>query len=128
MQRLKDENQFVQKAAEQCLLTLSRLEEVQSFSKKLVPSFSALYRSFCEAQRELGNLESLKVEENQRIIHGKSSNPSETSRSDKNAKNNQAQVEKISRQETLNKQALIERIEEIRRNSNTPRNPDILQK
>jgi hypothetical protein len=51
LQKLKDESPYVQKASEQCLLTLSRMEEVQAFSKKLTPAFAGLYRIFYETQR-----------------------------------------------------------------------------
>ena len=104
------------------------MEEVHVFSKKLTPAFSALYRVFTDAQRELGNLESLNIEEKHRSIPSKNggvTNPSETSRSEKGNNNH---VEKISRQETMNKQALIERIEEIRRNSQTPKYLEVQQK
>lgn len=53
LQKLKDDNPYVQKAAEQCLLTLSRMEELKAFLKKLSPPFYNLYRIFHESQTEL---------------------------------------------------------------------------
>lgn len=47
LQKLKDGNAYVQRAAEQCLLTLSKLEPVTSFSKKLTPTHAGIYRLFC---------------------------------------------------------------------------------
>lgn len=45
--KLKDENGFVQKAAEQCLLSLSKVEEIRNFSKKLsIVNFNQL-QAFC---------------------------------------------------------------------------------
>ena len=47
LQKLKDGNPYVQRAAEQCLLTLSKLDQVTSFIKKLSPTHSGIYRLFC---------------------------------------------------------------------------------
>lgn len=45
--KLKDENGFVQKAAEQCLLSLSKIEEIRGFSKRLPPAAMQQLKTFC---------------------------------------------------------------------------------
>lgn len=60
--KLKDENGFVQKAAEQCLLSLSKVEELRHFSKKLTPALFTQLRLFCEEQYELGHLNEVKLD------------------------------------------------------------------
>ena len=60
--RLKDESQYVRKASEQCLLSLCKIDEIRSFSKKLQSSSFMALREFCEAQKEMGNLQEIKIE------------------------------------------------------------------
>jgi hypothetical protein len=60
--KLKDENGFVQKASEQCLLSLSKVEELRKFSKTLNPVTFNMLRGFCEQQLELGNISEIKLD------------------------------------------------------------------
>jgi len=53
---LRDDSGFVQKAAEQCLLSLSKAEDLRAFSKRLTPALFLQLRSFCEQQYEMGHL------------------------------------------------------------------------
>ena len=53
---------YVQKAAEQCLLSLCKMEELRAFSKKLVPQHFQLTKIFCEKQLEAGNLQEIKLD------------------------------------------------------------------
>ena len=60
--KAKDENAYVQKATEQCLISLCKMEELRSFSKSLsTVSFKAL-SEFCQTQLESGNLEEIKLD------------------------------------------------------------------
>jgi len=60
--KLKDENMYVQKAVEQCLLSLCKMEELRAFSKKLIPQHFQLVKNFCEKQLETGNLQDIKLD------------------------------------------------------------------
>ena len=62
LNKLKDENGFVQKAAEQCLLSLSKMEDLRNFSKKLAPAVFTQLRLFCEEQYECGHLNEVKLD------------------------------------------------------------------
>ena len=46
----------MQKAAEQCLLSLTKVEELRQFSKKLTPNMFNQLKLFCEEQYECGHL------------------------------------------------------------------------
>ena len=52
----------MQKAAEQCLLSLCKMDDVRAFSKKLVPQHFQLVKSFCEKQLQNGNLQEIKLD------------------------------------------------------------------
>jgi hypothetical protein len=46
--KLKDANNLVLKAAEQCLLSLSKTEEIRIFSKRLSPTSLNQLKAFCQ--------------------------------------------------------------------------------
>ncbi len=46
LNKLKDENVYVQKAIEQCLLSLCKMEELRIFCKKLIPQHFQLLKNF----------------------------------------------------------------------------------
>ena len=47
LNRTNDENQYVQKASEQCLLSICKYEELRNFSKKLPNAFYNSLKQFC---------------------------------------------------------------------------------
>lgn len=53
---------YVQKAVEQCLLSLCKIDELRAFSKKLLPQHFQLLRAFCEKQHESGILPEIKLD------------------------------------------------------------------
>lgn len=55
--RTKDESQYVQKAAEQCLVSICKYEEVRNFSKKLPPANYNVLKDFCQAMFDQGMLQ-----------------------------------------------------------------------
>ena len=60
--KIKDQNGFVQKASEQCLLSLSKVDELKNFGKRLNPVTFNMLKAFCEQQYELGNLNQIKLD------------------------------------------------------------------
>lgn len=61
LSRGKDESQYVQKASEQCLLSICKFEEVRNFSKKLSQNIYNQLKVFCENMYEQGLLAEIKL-------------------------------------------------------------------
>jgi len=52
----------VQKAAEQCLISLSKLDNVRAFSKRLSPDYLSLLKNFLEQQKQNGTIQEIKID------------------------------------------------------------------
>jgi hypothetical protein len=68
--RLTDESPYVQKAAEQCLISLCKLDNVRGFSKRISQDYLALLRGFLETQKMNGTIQEIKIDpEVVKVVH-----------------------------------------------------------
>lgn len=47
----------MQKAAEQCLISLCKLDNIKAFSKRLSPDYLTLLKTFLEQQKQHGTIQ-----------------------------------------------------------------------